>query len=645
MDFNDLDLDDRLLKAVEELGFTKPTNVQFQVIPEALSGLDVLADAPTGTGKTAAFVLPCLQHMLDFPKKKLGLCRILVLTPTRELALQVTEHAKKLAMYLPHISVGTLIGGVEHEEQLSVLTEKTDIVVATPGRLIEYLRKKMFDIRAVEILVLDEADRMLDMGFIDDVTEISQMASRREQTFLFSATLEGPLLSKFANEVLKNPVEIHIDSPRSEKKKINQYKYYADTIDHKVKLLKALLNDEKIEKSIIFVKTRERLMDLVKSLDQDDFKYVYIRGEMDQAKRIEAMRRFSENEVKIMLATDVAARGIDVTDITHVINFDLPRSADIYVHRIGRTARAGRKGSAINLIEAHDVPMMERIEHYTGELVDMRVIDDLKPQHKIADFTKKKKKLNDDAKDQDEKHDKKRKRDILNKGKPDLLAKKAKKLAKQGLSQEEIAVIIAKEEEKGIEFRREKKAKLKSRKNQLVEKKDNRVANGEIPFYEKFALLKKQKTKSNHEEKKSIPTVIITDEEDYYDDDDIEMQQGYSSRSHERQSSDRNYNNTYERHNDSSKRFDRDSDRSRNRSEVKFNTRSSRNSNRNDDRAPYDNQRGEDRGHRYGDKPASGSYNSRSTYSRGSESNNKSFGHKSKRYGERFNDRNGNEHN
>src|SRR5574344_47556 len=345
MDFNDLDLDDRLLKAVEELGFTKPTNVQFQVIPEALSGLDVLADAPTGTGKTAAFVLPCLQHMLDFPKKKLGLCRILVLTPTRELALQVTEHAKKLAMYLPHISVGTLIGGVEHEEQLSVLTEKTDIVVATPGRLIEYLRKKMFDIRAVEILVLDEADRMLDMGFIDDVTEISQMASRREQTFLFSATLEGPLLSKFANEVLKNPVEIHIDSPRSEKKKINQYKYYADTIDHKVKLLKALLNDEKIEKSIIFVKTRERLMDLVKSLDQDDFKYVYIRGEMDQAKRIEAMRRFSENEVKIMLATDVAARGIDVTDITHVINFDLPRSADIYVHRIGRTARAGRKGS------------------------------------------------------------------------------------------------------------------------------------------------------------------------------------------------------------------------------------------------------------------------------------------------------------
>src|SRR5574344_1146179 len=491
MEFNELDLDDRLLKAVEELGFTKPTNVQFQVIPEALSGLDVLADAPTGTGKTAAFVLPCLQHMLDFPKKKLGLCRILVLTPTRELALQVTEHAKKLAMYLPHISVGTLIGGVEHEEQLSVLTEKTDIVVATPGRLIEYLRKKMFDIRAVEILVLDEADRMLDMGFIDDVTEISQMASRREQTFLFSATLEGPLLSKFANEVLKNPVEIHIDSPRSEKKKINQYKYYADTIDHKVKLLKALLNDEKIEKSIIFVKTRERLMDLVKSLDQ--------------AKRIEAMRRFSENEVKIMLATDVAARGIDVTDITHVINFDLPRSADIYVHRIGRTARAGRKGSAINLIEAHDVPMMERIEHYTGELVDMRVIDYLKPQHKIADFTKKKKKLNDDAKDQDEKQDKKRKRDILNKGKPDLLAKKAKKLAKQGLSQEEIAVIIAKEEEKGIEFRREKKAKLKSRKNQLVEKKDNRVANGEIPFYEKFALLKKQKTKSNHEEKKSIP--------------------------------------------------------------------------------------------------------------------------------------------
>lgn len=505
MEFAELELDDRLLSAIGDLSYKKPTNVQIEVIPQAMSGFDILADAPTGTGKTAAFLLPCLQHLIDFPKKKLGLCRVLILTPTRELAIQVTEHAKSLAKYLPHISVGTIIGGVDHEEQIDVLTQKTDIVVATPGRLIEYLRKDSFDIRAVEVLVLDEADRMLDMGFIDDVKEISKAAHRREQTFLFSATLEGNLLEKFANEVLKNPVEIHIDSPRSEKKKVTQYKYYADTLEHKILLLERLLSDEKIDKTIVFIKTRERLMELNSRLTKDGFKFAYIRGEMDQEKRLAALSSFTENKVKIMLATDVAARGIDVSDITHVINFDLPRSADIYVHRIGRTARAGKKGTAINLIEAHDVPMMERIEHYTGESVTRRVIDDLKPQHKIADFSKKKKKDDDKKSEEDQKHTKSRKRDKLNKGKPDFIAKKIAKLTKEGKSQEEIAEII-----EGI-----KKAQAERPK---VEKKTKTKEVGEIPK----DLPEKVKRRLKESEK-VIPTVIIEDDEEYYDDDDIEM--------------------------------------------------------------------------------------------------------------------------
>ena len=184
MEFCEFELDEKLLRAVADLEYKKPTKVQESVIPEALDGRDILAESPTGTGKTAAYILPALQHLIDFPSKKLGLARVLVLVPTRELALQVAEQARLLGKYMPGLSAGTLIGGVDHEEQLPVLTGKTDIVIATPGRLIEYLRKEMFDIRAVEILVLDEADRMLDMGFIDNVREISRAAYRRDQTFL-----------------------------------------------------------------------------------------------------------------------------------------------------------------------------------------------------------------------------------------------------------------------------------------------------------------------------------------------------------------------------------------------------------------------------------------------------------------------------
>lgn len=210
--FDDFDLNPALSRALAEMGFTRPTTIQQMVLEPALDGRDILASAPTGTGKTAAFLLPAMQHLLDFPRRKPGPCRMLILTPTRELALQVSAHAKALAVHT-HLSIETIIGGVSHEEQLPALTKTTDIVVATPGRLLEYIEKEEFESHDIEVLVLDEADRMLDMGFIKDVNRIVEEARYRKHTMLFSATLEGAGLEKFASEILKDPVELHAEPP------------------------------------------------------------------------------------------------------------------------------------------------------------------------------------------------------------------------------------------------------------------------------------------------------------------------------------------------------------------------------------------------------------------------------------------------
>ena len=423
MSFDTLDLDDALLQAVRELGFSRPTSIQQQVIPVAMEGRDIMASAPTGTGKTAAFLLPCLQHLLDFPRRKPGAARVLVLAPTRELALQITTQARQLAKHTSLV-VETIIGGIEHEQQLPALTQTTDIIIATPGRLLEYIDQESFDSRAIEMLILDEADRMLDMGFIADVERIAGEARWRKQTMLFSATLEGQGLSRFAEQVLNQPEEIHVEAPRSERRKIQQLMYLADSAEHKIALLCHLLRSEEVKRSIVFVKTRERLAELVTRLQQEGLDCAWIRGEMEQEKRIEAIRRYRDGEVGILLATDVAARGIDLPDVTHVFNYDLPRTADVYVHRIGRTARAGKRGCAINLIEAHDMPMLERIERYTGEALRRRVVDSLRPQHKMASVGGGKAKKKDSKekdkkkKDLDEPRKKVRLRDTKNKGKP-----------------------------------------------------------------------------------------------------------------------------------------------------------------------------------------------------------------------------------
>ncbi|MCG6352328.1 ATP-dependent RNA helicase SrmB [Vibrio fluvialis] len=391
--FADLELDPNLLEAIEEMGFERPTQVQAEAIPQALDGRDVLASAPTGTGKTAAFVIPALQFLQDFPRKKAGPARILVLTPTRELAMQIAEQARELAKYTK-LNIFTITGGVQYQEHADILATTQDIVVATPGRLLEYIEAERFDCRAIEWLILDEADRMLDMGFGPVVDRLSAECRWRKQTLLFSATLEGRGVEGFTADLLKEPAEVDAEPPRRERKKISQWYHRADDMNHKLDLLKAILTQQS-ERAIVFFKTRERLAEVRAVLESAQIACSWIQGEMPQDRRNNAISRFRDGSVNILLATDVAARGIDVPDVSHVINFDLPRSADVYLHRIGRTARAGKKGIAISLVEAHDQPMMDRVARYLKEDIKERYVDGMRPKHKKPVFKKKKK---DDSK-------------------------------------------------------------------------------------------------------------------------------------------------------------------------------------------------------------------------------------------------------
>ncbi|MBY6197141.1 ATP-dependent RNA helicase SrmB [Vibrio hangzhouensis] len=394
--FAELDLDPTLLEAIEEMGFSRPTEVQAQAIPQALDAKDILASAPTGTGKTASFAIPAIQYLLDFPRKKAGPARILVLTPTRELAMQVADQTKALAKY-SHLKVATITGGVTYDSHAETLAQTQDIVVATPGRLMEYIESERFDCRAIEWLVLDEADRMLDMGFGPTVDRLSAECRWRKQTLLFSATLEGRGVEGFTADLLNEPAEIDAEPSLRERKKITQWYHRADSAEHKLALLKHILS-EQAQRTIVFVKTRERLAELRQQLDSAQIPCSWIQGEMPQDRRNNAISRFREGSVNILLATDIAARGIDLPDVSHVINYDLPRSADVYLHRIGRTARAGKKGIAISLVEAHDQPMMDRVGRYTKELIKERFIEGMRPTHKKPVFKKKKKAKKDDKK-------------------------------------------------------------------------------------------------------------------------------------------------------------------------------------------------------------------------------------------------------
>lgn len=380
--FSELELDESLLDALQDKGFTRPTAIQAAAIPPALEGRDVLGSAPTGTGKTAAYLLPVLQHLVDFPRKKSGPPRILIVTPTRELAMQVADHARELAKHT-HLDIATITGGVAYMNHAEVFSENQDIVVATTGRLLQYIKEENFDCRAVETLILDEADRMLDMGFAQDIETIAAETRWRKQTMLFSATLEGDAIKNFAERLLEDPVEVSASPSTRERKKILQWYYRADDIQHKTALLVNLLQQPDTTRSIVFVRKRERVHELVSWLHDAGIKTCYLEGEMVQAKRNEAILRLTDGRVNVLVATDIAARGIDIPDVSHVFNFDLPRTADVYLHRIGRTGRAGLKGVAISLVEAHDHLLLGKISRYMNEPLKSRIIDTLRPVTRV----------------------------------------------------------------------------------------------------------------------------------------------------------------------------------------------------------------------------------------------------------------------
>ena len=319
--FSELELDESLLEALQDKGFTRPTAIQAAAIPPALDGRDVLGSAPTGTGKTAAYLLPALQHLLDFPRKKSGPPRILILTPTRELAMQVADHARELAKHT-HLDIATITGGVAYMNHAEVFSENQDIVVATTGRLLQYIKEENFDCRAVETLILDEADRMLDMGFAQDIEHIAGETRWRKQTLLFSATLEGDAIQDFAERLLEDPVEVSANPSTRERKKIHQWYYRADDLEHKTALLVHLLKQPEATRSIVFVRKRERVHELANWLREAGINNCYLEGEMVQGKRNEAIKRLTEGRVNVLVATDVAARGIDIPDVSHVFNFD-----------------------------------------------------------------------------------------------------------------------------------------------------------------------------------------------------------------------------------------------------------------------------------------------------------------------------------
>ncbi|WP_448211936.1 ATP-dependent RNA helicase SrmB [Colwellia sp. MEBiC06753] len=390
--FEQFDLDQELLGGIQKAGYKKPTSIQQLVIPEAMDGKDILASAPTGTGKTAAFLLPAAQHLLDYPRTKPGFPRVLVLTPTRELALQISEQSALLTSHT-NIKTGVITGGVNYGSHKEILTETTDILIATPGRLLEYIDNEQFDARDIELLILDEADRMLDMGFSENINRIIGEARWRKQTMLFSATLEGASVIRFAKEVLNEPVYLESNPSRKEKAKIHQWLHLADDKQHKFQLLANILKQEDVKRTVVFANKRETVQFLSGKLFAEEVPCAWLEGKMPQDKRNSAVDRLRKGDVNVLVATDVAARGIDIDDITHVINFDMPRKADIYLHRIGRTGRAGNKGTAISLVEAHDMAVIGKIERYLNERLPRRVIEELKPKFKEARVPLKKAKV------------------------------------------------------------------------------------------------------------------------------------------------------------------------------------------------------------------------------------------------------------
>ncbi len=368
MTFNDLNIIPAILKALSEENYTTPTPIQEQAIPAVLAGRDLLGCAQTGTGKTAAFAVPIIQ-LLSKQQHRTNThrcIRSLILTPTRELALQISDNIQAYSQYT-YLRCSAIVGGVSQKVQERSLNQGADILIATPGRLIDLMNQKRIDLQYVEILVLDEADRMLDMGFIHDVKKIITKMPSKRQTLFFSATMP-PEISKMVKSILVNPVKVEITPVSSTVDRIKQSIYFVDK-GNKQNLLRHLLQDKSIGSALVFTRTKHGADRVVRELTKVNISAQAIHGNKSQNARQSALSNFKSGITRVLVATDIAARGIDIEELSHVINFNLPNIPETYVHRIGRTGRAGLSGIAISFCEIEEIPYFKDIEKLIGKTI------------------------------------------------------------------------------------------------------------------------------------------------------------------------------------------------------------------------------------------------------------------------------------
>ncbi len=376
MTFRDLGLSSDLLRAVAEQGYTQPTPIQQQAIPAILLGQDIFASAQTGTGKTAGFTLPLLQRLGNNTSQGHRIPRALILTPTRELAAQVSDSVKTYGKYLS-LSSAVIYGGVGIGKQIHSLRQGVDILVATPGRLLDHLEQKTLDLSQIEILVLDECDRMLDMGFIHDIRRILAKLPPSRQTLMFSATY-SKTIQQLANTLLKSPTLIEVACRNTAAEQVKQVVHPVDR-ERKRELLAYMISFHNWKQVLVFTRTKHGANRLAQQLAKDGLKTAAIHGNKTQAARTRALNDFKQGKVRVLVATDVASRGLDIEQLPHVVNFELPNLPEDYVHRIGLTGRAGQSGRAVSLVCEDEYPLLDNIEQLLNQTLVKKVISGYEP--------------------------------------------------------------------------------------------------------------------------------------------------------------------------------------------------------------------------------------------------------------------------
>lgn len=380
MNFNELGLIDPILRAVTEEGYQTPTAIQEQAIPAILAGRDVMAAAQTGTGKTAGFTLPILQRLSLGQKAAANQVRVLILTPTRELAAQVSESVQVYGKYLP-LTSAVVFGGVKINPQMMRLRRGVDVLVATPGRLLDLYQQNAVKFKQLEILVLDEADRMLDMGFIHDIKKILAALPKDRQSLLFSATFSTDI-RQLAQGLIRDPLEISVTPRNAAAKTVKQWIHPVDK-KQKPDLLLHLIREQKWGQVLVFSKTKHGANKLSRFLEQGGVKAAAIHGNKSQGARTRALADFKDGSVAVLVATDIAARGLDIDQLPHVVNFDLPNVSEDYVHRIGRTGRAGATGEAVSLVSADEFKLLADIERLTKQILTREYVAGFEPEHDL----------------------------------------------------------------------------------------------------------------------------------------------------------------------------------------------------------------------------------------------------------------------